>query len=263
MTENTNTDQRVINIPFDGFYESLYSSEIDHHEEQEAEHFAERQEEEGIPSQLRLEASDFAEILFECADYRAIHLAIAKAYADAFNTYVSDEIGIELGMSFESMTSPRYYNFETDRIFCHIPEASVAALFELSKLDGHEALRKVLEDRHTSYDGFCSHYSNDLDAWLEKPLEDWDHNELCSLLLAAMLRAGIARDWREAVFYGVVECDGIYHEYDAGMDWQKFDEAVAARREELREELAERDPETAALVADQAARCPHTLDMFR
>jgi hypothetical protein len=257
------TDTRIINIPFSGFYESLWSSEIDHHEEQEAEHFAERQAEEGIPEPLRLDGSDFAELLFECADYRKIHEAIAKTYAEAFNNVISEAIGVELGMTFESMTSPRYYNFETDRIFCHIPEASVAALFELSKLDGHKALAKVLEGRHTSYDGFHSFYDNDVAAWLEKPLEDWDHNELCSLLLAAMLRAGIAEDWQESVFYAVVECDGIFHEYDAGMDWAAFDEKVAERRADKRTELEEVDPAAFALVVEAESRCPNTLDLFQ
>jgi hypothetical protein len=254
------TDTRIINIPFDGFYESLYSGEIARHEEQEAEYFAERQAEDGIPEALRLEPSDFSEIFFDVADYRAIHQALAKSYADAFNAYVSEEIGIELGMTFESMTSPRFYNFETDRIFCHIPEASVAALFELSKLDGHKALGEVLAGRHRSYSGFHSFYSDDVAAWVEKPLEDWDHNELCSLLLAAMLRAGLT-DWRESVYYGVVECDGIFHEYEAGVDWRKFEEAVAAKREELREE-AMSDPETAVVVAAWEARCPNTPDLF-
>lgn len=254
---------RIINIPFDGFYESLYSGEIDHHEEQEAEHYAEREEEEGIPKALRLDASEFAEVLFECADYRAIHEAIAKSYADAFNNVISEAIGIELGMSFESMTSPRFYNFETDRIFCFIPEASVAALFELSKADGHKALAAVLEGRHKSYSGFHSFYDHDVATWLEKPLADWDHNELCSLLLAAMLRAGIAEDWRESVYYAVVECDGIYHEYEAGLDWPKFAAAVAERRADKRTELEELDPETFALVVEAERRCADTLDLFK
>jgi hypothetical protein len=260
MTETTET--RIINIPFGGFYESMWSGEVDNHQERECEYMEERQGEEGIPPELRLTQSDFADIFFDVTDYHAIYEDIANCYADAFNNVVSEEIGIALGLKFEKMTSPRYYNFETDRLFCYIPWASVQALFAASVADDHKALRDVLSDRHTSYDGFCSHYSNDLETWTEKPLEDWDHNELCSLLCAAMLRAKM-KDWEWDIYYAVCDGDGIYQEHDAGVDWKKFDEKVAEKREELREAAIEAHPDLAPELSTVVERCPDTLDMFK
>lgn len=197
----------------------------------------------------------------DCADYRAIHLAIARTYVDAFNNVVGDEIGIDLGLKFESMTSPREYNFETDRIFAYVPVDTIEALFAASVADNHAALRKVLEERHTSYSGFHSYYSNDVESWLAKPLADWDHNELCSLLCAAMLRAGMT-DWRWDVYYAVVESDGIHHEYEAGFDYVKFQERVTEAREEKRAAIAD-DSELLAEVSAYESRCPDTLDLFK
>ena len=83
------------------------------------------------------------------------------------------------------MTSPKYYNFETDRVFAYMPETTFKHILANYKT---ETLKKRIEDKFTSYDGFWSHYSNDLDTWLEdEPIEDWDHNQLATLFEAFLL----------------------------------------------------------------------------
>src|SRR4051794_25404177 len=109
----------VMRLPFEGFYESKYSGEIDHTEEQDAEHFAERDEEER-PKELRLGADVFGEILFDCADYSSAYHAVAKVYVDAFSIWASELLECRLGLTFESMDSPREYNFRTDRVYAHV-----------------------------------------------------------------------------------------------------------------------------------------------
>jgi len=245
-------------IPFSGFYESLYSSAIDQEEEQFCENEAEyRQAEEGIPPELHLTASEFAEELMYCVDYRAVHLAVAQTYVDAFNNVASEAIGIPLGLMFEEMTSPREYNFETDRIFCEITPATVRALFAQSAADGHAALEAQIRRRFTSYDGFISGYPNALETWLEKPLDEWDHNELGTLLLACLDLAAVD-DLAMDVYYAATDCDSFYHEWSNGVDWPKFEARVAEIRAD-KEAEARDDP----AYLPPAYRCPLTLDLFR
>lgn len=255
------TDTLIINLPFDGFYGSIYSGEIDSHEERECEYMAERDGEEGIAPELRLEAHEYAEMLTQCVDYDDLHRRIAEAYVDAFDSWAWSDLDLQLGLKFESMDSPREYNFHTDRVYARISLDKVRELFAISEADGHNQLRSVLKERHTSYDGFHSYYSNNVVEWLGKDLEEWDHNELCSLLQAVLLIKGADSDWRWDVYYAVCDGDGIHQDYDAAMDWSKFNQLVTDAREEKREQYALDHPDTPP--PEVVTRCPHTLDLFR
>lgn len=259
-------DPTIIQLPFSGFYESLWSGEIDSQGENYVEHYVGTvQGEEGIPPELRLDAAEVSEILFDVTDYGQCYRQLAEYYADAFNTIMSEHVGFPLGMTYESMDSPREYNFHTDRIYANVPQATVAKLFELSAADDHERLRAVLKERHTSRPGFHSWYSNDLDDWLTKPLDQWDHNELCSLILSFVPeRFDGGDDLEMKCYYAVCDYDdGGYQAWERGVDWNKLDTKLAEYREEklemLREEAAGRgDP-----MPDPVYRCPETPDLFR
>lgn len=252
------TDTVSIKIPFCGLYESPLSHELDYVEEREAEWLAERQEEDGIAHELRLEASDFGEILFDVTDYSLAHEAIARDYAETFGHKADVVFGFKAGFEFEEMTSPRFYNFETDRLFCRVPFATVERFFAISEAEGHKTLARVIRQRHTSYDGFISFYRNELAEWLEKPLEDWDHNELETLLLAALeIVHGDAEDFCREVEEVMVEGDGFYYVLQNAVDWGRFDERVKDRRDELEAELRADDAEWVPPY-----RCPETLDLF-
>jgi hypothetical protein len=254
------SDKLVINLPFEGFYDSKYSGEVDHTEEREAEWAEERQEEEGIPSMLRLEASDFSGVLFDCTDYRACYRSISKAYVDAFNIVASEFLGVPLGLTWESMDSPREYNFHTDRVYAHISVETVTALFAMSAAEDHKRLREALKERFTSYDGFISGYPNTLSSWLAKDVTDWDHNELCTLLIALLdgfeAQEGERLDW--AVYNVVCDGDGVYSEWSNAVDWAKYDAKVQELRDEKVEELREDDPD----FVPPPVRCDGTIDMF-
>lgn len=204
----------IITLPFSGFYNSIWSDAIDQEESSYAENLAEED-----PT---LDASAISDALFWSTDYPVAYLAVAKCYAEAFDYLAKDELGFSLGLTFESMLSPREYNFETDRIFCEIPFARVKRLFAISRRDNHGDLRRLIKKRFTSYDGFCSGYTNDAAAWLDKPLADWDHNELGTLLLAVLPEP----DTRE-MYDRVFPSDGAYHEWEPAVDWDEFDRRLA------------------------------------
>lgn len=227
------TTRMLIELPFSGFYYSKWSDMIDHCENMELESFEEREESEGVPAKSRLEPGkdDVWEAYYYNTDYSAAYYEIAQGFVDAFNTEFDNKTNFNLGLEFESMTSPREYNFQTDRIFAYIPRASVAWLAKQIRTTDNNVFADKIRERHSSRDGFISSYSNDLATWQAKPLSEYDHNELKTLLLAVMdihkidgdnLERDILSNWP----------DNGYHEWSNAVDWPKVESALAAMREE-------------------------------
>lgn len=269
----------TVKLPFEGFYESLYSGAIDGEEESFIEYRLEEGESdpdyEGyFPEPLRLDAQEMQEILIRVTDYRAAYERIARDYVDAFDYVLGEELGFSvkdkskkynyetkdfeeyeydkpsIRATFESMDSPREYNFTTDRVYADIPLAFMYLFFRKSRAENHSTLATVIKERFTSRDGFLSHYPNRLADWLEKPLSDWDHNELETLLLAAMRLAGIDDDsdelrWR--LYESTVGDEGAYQAWESAVDWQKFETMRNEARAEKLQDWIDEDIEAAAV----------------
>ena len=129
--------------------------------------------------------------------YESIHseaidnVEYAKAYVREMST----------GLEFDSLDSPEYYNFSTDRIFAKISLENAQAL--LNNVD-KDRLKEVCKEHFTSYDGFISHYDTDWKQWGE--IQDWDHNQL-----GALLESFLDEDIEEQI-YEVLRSNG-YIEY--------------------------------------------------
>ena len=164
--------QKIIQIhDFPGFYESYLNQMID----------------DEIESIFNTDDSDCnsnipQQFYSANVDYKSIHEKQAKEYCEKWLEKFETETGIKLDASYESYTSPKYYNFESDRLFAYISDDSINSLFTASEADNYESLSRCIKDRFTSRDGFLSSYSNDLGEWLKKPVLTWDHNELGTLL---------------------------------------------------------------------------------
>lgn len=248
----------VIKLPFPGFYDSWYSDELHHIEEMEVENSEELERENHAP-EIRLETDDIVNAFNECHDWATTREKTARAFVDAFRYVLADNYEIQLDIEYESMSSPRFYNFETDRVFAHITRRSVANLWRINRADRFESFRQVLKERHTSRSGFISFYDNDARGWFGKPLSRWDHNELESLLIAAVrVRGGEKSDLDWHVFNHVCEGDGLFDEFNHGMDWRKLDSLLAERRAEIVADLRAKDP----TYVPPTERCAHTSDMF-
>jgi|688.fasta_scaffold00471_49 hypothetical protein len=257
---------RVVRLPFfPGFYESMLSGAMDSYGEREAEYMADREipvqkmepqtlvlsaedgeNPEWQPAHLRISASEYSELFYDCCNYQLVYHKIAQFWVEAFDWWCKENIGTpEKSFLWESMTSPREYNFTTDVVYAYVPEAVLESLFAKSAAEGHKTLAQVIKDSFTSYDGFISFYSNDIETWLEKGFAEWDYNELGSLVAAAIIgceefesRGDFSMTIYEILFSGNNE-DG--EAFDAGMDWPKFEEKV----KELRaEKAAEHENET-------------------
>jgi hypothetical protein len=226
-------DTQLINIPFAGFYDSMYDAQIDSAREFHAENELDRQREEKIAPAL--ESSDFDAILFDCADYGKMHQALARQFLERFTDRVSDMIGIPLVLSFAEMTSPREYNFETDRIFAHVPMATVQAMYDAVDRD---VLAEEISERFTSRSGFISFYSNGAQDWHDKPLTAWDANELGTLLRALIRQHAddpetAENDTESAILDDMCDKSDFSDALETCTDWTKFDTLVSEKRATL------------------------------
>lgn len=250
----------IVNLPFfPGFYESMLSRTLDHAEERQGECDAEKEGSEEYypetyqPEKLRLSAADYCDIMLDCMDYRGAHEAMAKDYCDAFDSWAAQNIGTPEGsFVFESMDSPREYNFTTDRVYCTVP---LSVMEQLRSGIDHSTMAEMIKERHSSRSGFISFYSNDVASWDDKETADFDHNELGTVLSAAMVpHVESNRDFNWTICEGIFETD--YEYVDNHCDWKKHESKVTEKRAEKLAAWIKNDPDAAAahLQRDSAAR---------
>lgn len=214
----------ITNVPFAGFYNSWYSQEVDRVEEMEVENM---QEQYGLTDEQASALGDcfWSNVDSAKVDYAKVYEQVAKDYVDAFNENFYEWTEIDLHLTFESMTSPREYNFATDRIFAYISDEVVQTLF-----DGVDKVRlsEVIKSRFTSCSGFISRYSNYLPEWLANPVEEWDHNELCTLLLAWM-----PEDYDFDIFYKMADNqESFYKAWSDNVNWPAVEEFINNMKKE-------------------------------
>jgi hypothetical protein len=149
-------------VPFSGFYCSLHSDAIDSAEQSIFTHGDGTE----MPSLLY-------ETFYRSCDYSSVH----EAYARQYVACLSKEIGI--GLEFEEMSSPRYYNFSTDRLFAKISRKDLAKMLWAVK---GKRLKEKVKQLFTSCSGFISSYSNDIKDWGR--IATWDHNQIGAVFSA-------------------------------------------------------------------------------
>jgi hypothetical protein len=185
-------------IPFSGFYETAHSDAIDR-AIKDCFYNEETGEDLPIPH-------DF---YFSFKHYLTINNEYSRLYVSEWIDYFNDATGLDIKpVTFEEMTSPKEYNFETDRLFATL---TLKAIKQIRAYVDDDTLAETIRERCTSYDGFISFYSNDFATWNSKPLSKWDHNELGILLQAALTQAGIENARRGGDAWDIMEnamCNG-------------------------------------------------------
>lgn len=151
-------------IPFSGFYYSLHDSAMDDALDMI---FSDRETGCEINKELVWRASDLCH-------WGRVQNEYARDYAERLASLLTIP-----SLKFESLNSPREYNFTTDRIFCTISEDDVRRILSLVDSD---ALAALVRDTFTSRDGFISYYSPDVAEW--GSVANWDHNQIGTLIQA-------------------------------------------------------------------------------
>ena len=191
---------RVLDFP--GFYESTLSAALDDAEQMEHYNLLEDHPE--------LDDTAVGEAFYEHSTYQTGFDHIARAYVEWLN-HVLDDTGVVL--AFESMTSPREYNFTTDALYVTVNDP-------LRMLMGTRpaSLNAVIEEQFTSRSGFISFYPCDPAEWRAKPLSEWDHNELGALLTAFLRQRMDEKDLDQYAMLEYLQED-FQHAVDEQTDW--------------------------------------------
>ena len=162
-------------IPFCGFYESFISDDIDYQIGQQIEWDSDiydlNEDEQQIlwDNYLSVNRSYF---------YNQIAEDYTNFYIDDLNAklnYAYPNHGFTLNAKFKLLTSPREYNFETDRIFIDIEKDHAIDFIKYIIKNYKKELEEKIKDRFTSRSGFISSYKNSLDLWIDD-YSEWDFN---------------------------------------------------------------------------------------
>ena len=152
---------------FPGFYESLFCNS-DEFIDDEYEIQGELEE---------LVSSKNFEVVYEYIDFNEYKIDVGKAYmknyVDKLIEVLPDDITEDNSFLFEineesiKITSPKYYNYSTDKAWVEV-KANLKTL-ELIKKHGLELddAEGYIKQHFTSYDGFISFVSNDINIWKE------------------------------------------------------------------------------------------------
>ena len=133
-----------IQLPFSGFYDSMHDMHIDNFIEHEIEY---------LENELNYTSKQLSIISnrFYTMDYSAVRKAVCEHYIKAFNAVFYDEYNIHLDLKYSKMISPRFYNFETDRLYAFIDESIYK---EVVTLVNKKDFKELLSDKFCKRDGF-------------------------------------------------------------------------------------------------------------
>lgn len=139
-----------LEIPFQGFCNSIHSALIDDAFEQE------HTDDDGELD------SDAHHAAHDTINWQAVMIEYAKYYVEQLN----EELDFEL--TFNQLHSPREYNFETDTIEVLIAQDDLDTVFKILCAKHNQALREHIRDALTERSGFIPNYSNEFDDWLDQ-----------------------------------------------------------------------------------------------
>ena len=153
----------IIELPFSGFYHSMHDFYIDN--------FIEYLSDDCNEDSLSAEQ-------VEMIEYKPIFEAVCKHYIEAYNQVFYDEYDIHLDLKFSCMTSPQFYNFETDRLYAEVEQDTFNQIVALLSDD---AIQSKLKDKYKSRDGYFV-FESTLEAIEQKDYERFSADLLEMLL---------------------------------------------------------------------------------
>lgn len=160
-----------IEVPFWGFYESIHDSFIDDGIESAFNYDYENGEDIDLPENF------WDDVMSADVNWSKMRSDYAKAYTEAFG----EKFGLDL--EYIEMTSPREYNFTSDRIFAKVPIEQINKIRK--EVESHKDYPEYIRERFTSRDGFWSHYENDYkhEEWTREVLDECQYEVILDFWL--------------------------------------------------------------------------------
>ena len=145
---------------FNGFYNTLFEDILDNAVDDAIEYYNEQNE-----SDLNYDDFDF--------DFDSIMNEICKDAVLKVEEKLN-EIGINCSIKYDTLVSPKYYNFSNDSINIEINFKKFSQVIEI--LDqNYDSFSQYIKENYTSCSGFISSYSNYASDWMEDLRENGEN----------------------------------------------------------------------------------------
>lgn len=191
-------------------------------------------------------------------DYVAYNIKVSQLYCEVMQSVLINELDLNCKIKYESLYSPKEYNFKTDSVNIEIKILlkDQKVLNNLIK-ENYDQLASLIKDGYTSRDGFNSFYSNNIDEWLN-PNDDYYLH--CSHKLGAMLEMLIK------IIFDVDKIkDIIFDEISSNISMSEFtdisyDEMLVSNSELFKEYTETVENSTRLWNETQCTKMPKHLD---
>lgn len=161
---------------FPGFYESIFCNSD--------EFIDDEYELKGLLEEIVIDEK--LEVVYEYENFEQYKKDVSKTYLEYYVEKIIDCLPSEISdtdyFKFEiiddkdniEVISPKYYNYRTDSCYCLV-ETNIETLQELKNfsLENEEDVQEYLRNHFTSYEGFCSFISNDIEYWKQLDIKEY------------------------------------------------------------------------------------------
>ena len=137
---------------FNGFYNTLFETIIDNAVDNQIEYYNEQND-----TNLSYDNFDF--------DFISIQNEICKDAVSKVEEKLN-EIGINCSIKYETLVSPKYYNFSNDSINIEINFKKFSRVIEILE-QNFDSFAQYIKDHYTSCSGFISSHSSYPSDWIE------------------------------------------------------------------------------------------------
>ena len=142
---------------FNGFYNTLFENILDNAVDNQIEYYNEQN-----GTELNYDDFNF--------DFITLKNEICKDSVSKIEEKLN-EIGINCTINFETLISPRGYNFSNDSINIEINFKKFSQVIEILE-QNYDLFTQYIKDNYTSRDGFISSYSSYASDWIKDLRED-------------------------------------------------------------------------------------------
>tara|TARA_R100000664_G_C2754708_1_gene142331 strand:+ start:173 stop:844 length:672 start_codon:yes stop_codon:yes gene_type:complete len=165
----------LIALPnFEGFDYSWIDQEIEYAASSDLEYYEQEYE-------LNEEEKEEVENSFYSQNMDELKENVCQVYVPSYFEPISDETGIFLNPTFESLGKQPHWAYAFDIMYVELPTNEVIELLRWIFKNKYEELKEVIRERFTARDGYYPHYDNDLKNWGK--ISNWDHNQIGTALL--------------------------------------------------------------------------------
>lgn len=212
---------------FSGFYETAYSFNVDDYD------VTDWLFDESKHSNIQMEffselvKRHYMDIINE--KHSEYETDVAKAVCEFLTEKVSEMLDTKVEFEFQNIYSPKYYNYRNDSINVKLNcDTDVFMKNLLEYIKKHlDDFKEYIESNYTSYDGFVSFYSNDVNDWLKNEYNDHEIGSLLEFALRSHYD-NIETDMMYFVLENVYACSYVElnNDFQLVMDTDEFKSIV-------------------------------------